>query len=49
MAPRHPATPKYPVPATFSTNGNETNGHAPHGYQAAVIYVPTNGHAPETP
>jgi PPE-SVP subfamily C-terminal region len=37
-----PATPKYPVPAAFSTNG-----HAPPGYQAAVIYVPTNGHAPE--
>jgi hypothetical protein len=44
MAPRHPATPKYPVPATFPTNG-----HAPPGYQPAVIYVPTNGRAPETP
>jgi PPE-repeat protein len=32
---------KYPVPATFPTNG-----HAPPGYQAAVIYVPTNGNAP---
>ncbi len=42
-APRLPATPKYPVPATFPTNG-----HAPPGYQPAVIYVPTNGHAPET-
>jgi PPE-repeat protein len=55
MDPRRPATPKYPVPATFSTNGTNghgtnghgTNGHAPPGYQAAVIYVPTNGHAPE--
>ncbi|OBG23064.1 PPE family protein [Mycobacterium sp. 852002-51057_SCH5723018] len=36
-----PAAAKYPVPATFPTNGN-----APPGYQAAVIYVPTNGHAP---
>jgi PPE-repeat protein len=44
IAPRLPATPKYPVPATFPTNG-----HAPPGYQPAVIYVPTNGHAPETP
>jgi PPE-repeat protein len=34
-----PATPKYPVPATFPTNG-----HAPPGYEAAVIYVPKNGH-----
>ena len=41
-APRLPATPKYPVPATFPTNG-----HAPPGYQPAVIYVPTNGHAAE--
>jgi len=31
----------YPVPAGFSTNG-----HAPPGYTAAVVYVPTNGHAP---
>jgi PPE-repeat protein len=36
-----PPAAKYPVPATFPTNG-----HAPPGYQAAVIYVPTNGHAP---
>ncbi|MCV7440885.1 PPE family protein [Mycobacterium paraense] len=33
-----PPAAKYPVPATFPTNG-----HAPPGYQAAVIYVPTNG------
>jgi PPE-repeat protein len=36
-----PAAAKYPVPATFPTNG-----HAPPGYQAAVIYVPTNGKSP---
>ena len=36
-----PPAAKYPAPATFPTNGN-----APPGYQAAVIYVPTNGHAP---
>jgi PPE-repeat protein len=36
-----PPAAKYPVPATFPTNG-----HAPPGYQAAVIYVPTNGHSP---
>ena len=55
--PRQSATPKYPVPATFSTNGTNghatnghgTNGHAPPGYRAAVIYVPTNGAAPENP
>jgi PPE-repeat protein len=35
------STPKYPVPAGFPTNG-----HAPPGYQPAVIYLPTNGHAP---
>jgi PPE-repeat protein len=33
-----PATAKYPVPATFPTNG-----HAPPGYQPAIIYLPTNG------
>jgi len=39
--PELPATPpKYPMPATFPTNGN-----APPGYQAAVIYVPTNGNS----
>jgi PPE-repeat protein len=31
----------YPVPAGFSTNG-----HAPPGYTPAIVYVPTNGHAP---
>ena len=36
-----PPAAKYPVPAAFPTNG-----HAPPGYQAAVIYVPTNGNAP---
>ena len=36
-----PATPKYPVPAAFPTNG-----HAPPGYQPAIVYVPTNGTAP---
>jgi PPE-repeat protein len=34
-----PAIPKYPVPAGFPTNG-----HAPPGYQAAIVYLPTNGH-----
>jgi hypothetical protein len=33
----------YPVPAGFSTNG-----HAPPGYTPAVVYLPTNGHAPTT-
>jgi PPE-repeat protein len=36
-----PATAKYPVPATFPNNG-----HAPPGYQPAIVYIPTNGHAP---
>jgi PPE-repeat protein len=36
-----PPTPKYQVPAGFPTNG-----HAPPGYQAAIVYVPTNGHEP---
>jgi PPE-repeat protein len=31
----------YPVPAGFSTNG-----HAPPGYTPAIVYLPTNGHAP---
>jgi PPE-repeat protein len=36
------STPKYPpIPAGFPSNGS-----TPPGYQAAVIYVPTNGHAP---
>ena len=34
-----PAIPKYPVPAGFPTNG-----HAPPGYQPAIVYMPTNGH-----
>ena len=34
------STPKYPAPSGFPTNG-----HAPPGYEPAVIYVPTNGHA----
>jgi PPE-repeat protein len=34
-----PPTPKYPVPAVFPTNG-----HAPPGYQPAIVYIPTNGH-----
>ena len=34
-----PATAKYPVPAAFPTNG-----HAPPGYQPAIVYIPTNGH-----
>jgi PPE-repeat protein len=29
---------KYPVPAGYSTNG-----HAPAGYRAALVYVPVNG------
>jgi PPE-repeat protein len=32
---------KYPVPATFPTNG-----HAPPGYQPAIVYLPSNEHAP---
>jgi PPE-repeat protein len=35
------AAAKYPVPATFPTNG-----HAPPGYQPAIVYVPINGNAP---
>ena len=35
------AIPAYPVPAGFSTNG-----HAPPGYTPAIVYLPTNGHAP---
>jgi PPE-repeat protein len=37
--PTAPAAPKYPVPAGFPTNG-----HAPRGYQPAIVYLPTNGH-----
>ena len=37
--PKSPAA--YPVPAGFPTNG-----HAPPGYQPAIVYLPTNGHAP---
>lgn len=33
-----PPAAKYPVPATFPTNG-----HAPPGYQPAIVYLPTNG------
>jgi PPE-repeat protein len=33
---KSPATAKYPVPATFPTNG-----HAPPGYQPAIVYLPT--------
>lgn len=41
--PATPSTPapKYPVPASFPTNG-----HAPPGYQPAIVYVPINGNAP---
>jgi PPE-repeat protein len=35
------STTKYPVPVGFPTNG-----HAPPGYQPAIVYLPTNGHAP---
>jgi PPE-repeat protein len=35
-----PAT-AFPVPAGFSTNG-----HAPPGYQPAIVYLPTNENAP---
>ncbi|MDT5220658.1 MAG: hypothetical protein QOF15_2763 [Mycobacterium sp.] len=35
-----PSTPAYPVPAGFPVNGQ-----APPGYQPAIVYVPTNGHA----
>lgn len=33
-----PAAAKYPVPTQFPTNG-----HAPPGYQPAIVYLPTNG------
>jgi PPE-repeat protein len=33
---KSPATAKYPVPVTFPTNG-----HAPPGYQPAIVYLPT--------
>ncbi|MEB4210084.1 PPE family protein [Mycobacterium sp. 94-17] len=36
-----PPGPKYPVPAAFPTNG-----HAPPGYQPAIVYLPSNGHQP---
>ena len=36
-----PPAAKYPVPATFPTNG-----HAPPGYQPAIVYIPTTGHEP---
>lgn len=35
-----PAAAAYPVPPGFPTNG-----HAPPGYQPAIVYVPTTGHA----
>jgi PPE-repeat protein len=34
-----PPIPKYPIPAGFPSNG-----HAPPGYQPAIVYLPTNGH-----
>jgi len=37
-SPAPPIT-KYPIPEGFPTNG-----HAPPGYQAAIVYLPTNGH-----
>ena len=37
------STAKYPVPATFPTNG-----HAPPGYQPAIVYLPTVGNEPAT-
>ena len=39
-----PAAAKYPVPATFPTNG-----HAPPGYQPAIVYIPTNGQPADAP
>ena len=36
-----PISPAYPVPA-----GLPTNGQAPPGYTPAIVYLPTNGHAP---
>jgi PPE-repeat protein len=38
--PESPPTPAYPIPAGFPTNG-----HVPPGYQPAIVYLPTNGHA----
>jgi PPE-repeat protein len=35
-----PPAAAYPVP-----DGFPTNGHAPPGYQPAIVYIPTNGHA----
>ncbi|MEY8014800.1 PPE family protein [Mycobacterium servetii] len=40
-APAASKAPKYPVPASFPSNG-----HAPPGYQPAIVYVPINGNAP---
>jgi PPE-repeat protein len=40
---------RYAVPAAAYTNGNGNgngNGHAPPGYRAAIVYLPTNGHDP---
>ncbi|HTX54358.1 MAG TPA: PPE family protein, partial [Candidatus Baltobacteraceae bacterium] len=36
-----PPTTKYPAPAGFPTNG-----HAPPGYQPAIVYLPTNPNEP---
>ena len=41
VAPGPPPMPKYPVPAGFPSNG-----HAPPGYQPAIVYVPINGTVP---
>jgi len=41
VAPAPAPAPKYPVPAGFPSNG-----HAPPGYQPAIVYVPINGNAP---
>lgn len=41
--PAEPVAPQAPAAAGYSTNGN---GHAPPGYRPAIVYLPTNGHAP---
>jgi hypothetical protein len=35
-----PPAAAYPIPAGFPHNGQ-----APPGYQPAIVYLPTNGHA----
>ena len=45
----YPPEPAYAQPAAAfaGSAGFSTNGHAPPGYTPAIVYVPTNGHAPK--